>query len=378
MTNSLERLQYYYLNRDEAARKWRARGRKVIGYMCNAVPEEMIIAAGALPVRITGTPGAPIDTMVGYVGSTAYAEGFMATMLNGLVTHQYDYIDYLVLPQTRNTEETQYGHLEMIRELWPETKIPPIHKIDDTQTWSHTGVEFYYKQLGRFREKLQEWTGYCVSDRLLKDAIEVCNESRALLQEAQKYRVQGKISGTEMLTIIGSSWFMEKAEHNMYLRMFLREVKDRPAKKAKPLYLDGSPLDNLQLYSLIEECGATVVDEDNCWGMRSVEALVDINRFPDPQEALAQRYHYRPPCPYISYPLTARCEYCTEKLSDTTAKGIIFYADENDAAQHWDYAYKKDMLSERGLPVLPLLHEEYEIKDRDALKAELSAFIDRL
>lgn len=378
MQEPMEVFKKYYEQRDLAARQWRARGRKVIGYMCNSVPEEMIIAAGALPVRITGTPGDPIDTMVGYVGSTAYAEGFMSTMLNGLVTHKYDYVDYLVLPQTRNTEETQYGHLEMIRELWPETDIPPIHKIDETQTWSHTGVEFYYKQLGRFREKLQEWTGYFVSDRLLRDAIEVCNESRLLLQQVQKHRLAGRVSGTEMLTIIGSSWFMEKAEHNMYLRIFLRQVEARPVHEAKPLYLDGSPLDNLQLYSLIEECGGVVVDEDNCWGMRSVEELVNIGRFPDPQEALAQRYHYRHPCPYLAYPLNARCEYCTSKLNDTTAKGIVFYAEENDAAQHWDYAYKKDMLSESGLPVLPLLHEEYEVKDRDALKATLMAFIDKL
>lgn len=378
MLDVMEKFKFHYENRDHTARSWRSRGRKVIGYMCNSVPEEMIIAAGALPVRITGTPGAPIDTMVGYVGSTAYAEGFMSTMLNGLVTHKYDYIDYLVLPQTRNTEETQYGHLEMIRALWPETDIPPIHKIDETQTWSHTGVEFYYKQLGRFREKLQEWTGYFVSDRLLRDAIEVCNESRFLLQQVQKHRLAGRVSGTEMLTIIGSSWFMEKAEHNMYLRIFLRQVEDRPVREAKPLYLDGSPLDNLQLYSLIEECGAVVVDEDNCWGMRSAEELVDIERFPDPQEALAQRYHYRHPCPYLAFPLTARCEYCTEKLTGITAKGIIFYADENDAAQHWDYAYKKDTLAAAGLPVLPLLHEEYEIKDREAMKKTLAAFIDTL
>lgn len=378
MQKPMEVFKEYYEHRDLAARRWRERGRKVIGYMCNAVPEEMIIAAGALPVRITGTPGAPVDTMVGYVGSTAYMEGFMATMLNGLVTHRFDWLDGLVLPETRHSEVTQYGHLEMIRELWPETELPPIHKIDEPQSWSHTGVEYYYRQLGRFREKLQEWTGYCVSDRLLKDAIAICNESRTLLQQAQQYRVQGKITGTEMLTIIGSSWFMEKEEHNMYLRIFLREAAERPAKAAKPLYLDGSPLDNLQLYSLIEECGAVVVDEDNCWGMRSVETLVDTERFDDPQEALAQRYHYRPPCPYLVYPLTARCEYCTEKLGRTDAKGIVFYADENDAAQHWDYAYKKEMLEKCGLPVLPLIHEEYRIKDRDALKITLSDFIDRL
>lgn len=373
----MEVFEKNYAQRDLAARKWQARGRKVIGYMCNAVPEELIIAAGALPVRITGTPGAPIDTMVKYVGSTAYAEGFMSTMLNGLVTGQFDYLDYLVLPQTRNTEESQYGHLEMIRELWPESNIPPIHKIDEAQTWSHTGVEHYYKQLKRFTEKLTQWTGYCISDRRIRDAIDICNENRALLKKVQQYRLAGKVTGQEMLMLVSTSFWMEKEEHNQYLRMLLRTLEERPASDAVPVYVDGSPLDHLALYTIIESCGARVVDEDNCWGMRSVEDMVDLERFPDPTEALAQRYHYRKPCPYLYFPAGARCEYCKEKLADTPAKGVIYYAMCNDAAQHWDYAMKKDEMT-RSLPVLPLLNESYELTDRDALTEKIKAFVQSL
>lgn len=375
MENVLEKIQYYYENRGAYARAWRNRGRKVVGYMCNSVPEELIIAARALPVRLSGTPGHAIDTMTSYVGSTGYAEGFMATMLNDLVTHGFDYLDFLVLPQTRNTEESQYGHLEMIRTLWPETELPPIHKIDETQTWSNNSVEHYTKQLRRFREKLEEWTGYCVSDRVIIDAIEVCNENRTLLKKVQDYRVAGKVSGTEMLQIIGCGWFIEKELHNQYLRMFLREVEARPTINGKPVYVDASPLDNLQLYSLIEEKGGHVVDEDNCWGMRSVEDMVDLKRFPDPIVALAQRYHYRKPCPYLYFPQTARCDYCREKLVNTAAKGIICYVSENDAGQCWDYAAKKDTLASFGLPVLPLLNKPYVMSDREELGKQISDFL---
>ena len=378
MLEPMEFFKKHYEQRDLAARKWRARGRKVIGYMCNSVPEELIIAAGAMPVRIAGTPGAPIDTMVKYVGSTAYMEGPVATMMNGLVTHQFDYLDYFVLPQTRPTEESQYGHLEMIRTLWPETDIPEIHKIDETQTWGHRSVEHYQKELGRFREKLKQWTGYCVSDRLIKDAIDVCNENRRLLRKVQEYRTAGKVSGTEMLQIISTSFWMEKEEHSMYLRMFLRQLDERPVSDAKPVYVDASPLDNLQLYSLIESCGARVVDEDNCWGMRSVENLVDLERFPEPVEALAQRYHYRNPCPYLYFPQSARCDYCESKLKETAAKGIVYYGQENDAPQVWDYAKKKDMLVKSGLPMLTLLNKPYVMTDRDELAEKIAAFVQTL
>lgn len=378
MTTATEYFSSHYKDRSLSARKWLSRGRSVCGYVCNAVPEEMIIAAGMLPVRLSGVPGAPIDTMVNYVGSTAYAEGFMSTMLNSLVTGEIDWINYLVLPQTRNTEETQFGHLEMIRELWPETNLPPIYKIDEAQSWSYGGVEHYYKMLSRFRAQLESWTGYCVSDRRLRDAIEICNESRALIHKAHQLRKIGKVSGSELLQIIGSSFVCEKDEHNQYLRVFLREAENREATHGVPVYVDASPLDNLQLYSLIESCGGSIVDEDNCWGMRSVEDLVDTERFSDSIEALAQRYHYRKPCPYICFPIDARCDYCKEKLGVSNAKGVIYYAYENDAAQHWDYAIKKPTITESGLPMLTLLGEPYLMSNKAELSAKITEFLAKL
>ena len=34
--------------------EYKAQGKKVFGWLCTYVPEEVILAAGALPVRITG------------------------------------------------------------------------------------------------------------------------------------------------------------------------------------------------------------------------------------------------------------------------------------------------------------------------------------
>ena len=39
---------------DEAA-KWRENGGKVVGYFCSSMPEEIVTAAGAMPLRIRGT-----------------------------------------------------------------------------------------------------------------------------------------------------------------------------------------------------------------------------------------------------------------------------------------------------------------------------------
>ena len=57
MTDALEVIKRHYQDRHMAPRDWKARGRKVVGYVCNSVPEELIWAAGMMPVRLAGTPG---------------------------------------------------------------------------------------------------------------------------------------------------------------------------------------------------------------------------------------------------------------------------------------------------------------------------------
>ena len=44
-------------SRHQFAEELKAKGRKLIGYLCSYCPEEMVYAAGLVPVRIFGSPG---------------------------------------------------------------------------------------------------------------------------------------------------------------------------------------------------------------------------------------------------------------------------------------------------------------------------------
>ena len=52
---ALEQMSQIVENRHDYARQWKSRtGGKVLGYFCTYVPEELVYAAGILPVRILG------------------------------------------------------------------------------------------------------------------------------------------------------------------------------------------------------------------------------------------------------------------------------------------------------------------------------------
>ena len=51
----LSEFQDVYQNRHEVAKQWKQTGRRVFGYYYSPVPEELMYAAGILPVQIIGS-----------------------------------------------------------------------------------------------------------------------------------------------------------------------------------------------------------------------------------------------------------------------------------------------------------------------------------
>ena len=366
-------MQKNYEHRDLSARACKSRGGKVVGYICNSVPEELIMAAGMLPVRLAGNPGGDTSEIVKYFGVNAYAESFVSTMLNDLVTGKYDYLDYLVIPRSRDSIATQYAHLCMLRDLDTGIRLPELYSLEFVQTWSNGSAEYTQDRYTDFRNKLEEWSGRKISDRLLRDAIAVTNENRRLLQRIARLRLECRISGTTAMTIIGSSYFMDKEENNRLLSLFLEHPKDFPVIKGKRLFVESSPQDHLQLYQVIESCQATVVGEDNCWGNRCIDDMIGESK--NPLYSLAQRYHFKSPCPYVYFPASARLDYFARNITGTKPDGVIFYINENDPGQLWDYPDQLKLASEKGLPSLSLLHQPYIHKNTEELKAKVEEFI---
>ncbi len=380
MANELEIMKKYYKDPDLAAREWKARGGKVVGYFCNTVPEELIWAAGMLPVRIAGVPGGDVTELTKWFNVNRYTEGFVNTALNRILVGECEYLDYIVFPhQTRNTLQTQYSHMYMMRELAPEgTVVPELYFIEAPQSWAHTSVEYLMGSFLEFKGVLEQWAEGEISQNRLLEAIQMCNRSRELLHRLAKLRNEQKVSGCEAMEIYGASFRMDKDEFNRVLELALVQMEERDPLPGKRIFLEGSPQDNLQFYKLAESCGAIIVNEDNCWGSRSFEDLVDVQRFPCLIEALAQRYHYKAPCGYVYFPASARCNYCGKKVEQIPIDGVVFYVLENDAHGLWDYADQVELYQAAGHPVLELLHQPYEIKDEEELRQKLTEFFARL
>ena len=117
---ALEELRTQYRDRDAAARAWKAGGGRVVGYLCDNVPEELIVAAGFLPYRLSGDPMEGTEAIERFVKPFAgpfsarnRGVGFTDAMLNMLLRGHYAFLDYLIIPHTRKAIQAYYRELTL-------------------------------------------------------------------------------------------------------------------------------------------------------------------------------------------------------------------------------------------------------------------------
>ena len=377
---ALDELQALYRQRDLAARAWKAGGGRVVGYVSDSMPEELVAAAGFLPYRLSGDPEAGFGTLAQYYypladkslpGSRVMSLEFINSIMHLVFAGRYDFVDYLVIPYARKAVLALYTHFAAAKAAYPELKIPELYLLDRTITPYYASGLYNRQRIFEFKGQLESWSGHPLTDEKLTASISVGNENRRLLAAVAALRVEKRISGVEALQVYGVSRFMPKADHNRLVGAALDEVRARPSRKGNSLFVSGSPLDNTVLYELIEAAGATVTGESHDWGNRCFD--LPLNETLRPIEAVAERFHKSPAD--LIFPLDAAIDDVRRRARAAQADGVVFHVYRHDDHELFDVPEKRRALEAEGLPTLYLQEQPYRIADPAPVKDAVSSFI---
>jgi benzoyl-CoA reductase/2-hydroxyglutaryl-CoA dehydratase subunit BcrC/BadD/HgdB len=369
-----------YRHRDKAAREWRAGGGKVVGTIGNNVPDALIAAAGFLPYRLSGDPHAGWDALEKYLyptvrksvaGARQINLEFANSILQLIFSGRYDFVDYLVVPYARKSILHFHTHLTDAKRLYPDLPLPQHTILDRTLTANFESSVYNRARLLEFRQVLEGWAGRTISDDDLARQVALGNQTRSLLQQVAALRKERRLSGTDALAVIGSGKLMPRERYTELLRSLLARSGELPILGGKGLFVAGSPLDNSELYALIESCGAIVTGENHYWGNPSFE-LEFAGDLP-PFEAIADHHHKSPPD--IVYPLADAISSCQRRAHESGAEGAIFSVFRSDDPQLFTTPDEIAGLAACGIKSLYLKEQPYRLVETDGLKATIEAFI---
>ena len=365
-----------YTNRDKAAIAWKEQGGKVVGELGTDVPEEILVAADILPVRVSSDPNKELNYANTYL-EQAYEPSVFSTF-EKIVDGTYDaFMDHLACSHTSDFELRMWLYLREIRRSERQLRVPPVEWIDWLWVRRRMYQEENEKVVARFKDAVEKWTGRLISDDELKAAFKVCNEQHAALREVQALRRAEKprVTGSEALVITGAGFFMDRAEHAKLVRQVAADAQSWPEVDGPRVFMTGTPQDSIDLYEAIEATGCVVVGEDHDWGDRSFAADCDCDI--DPMLAIVNRYMLAPA--RTNRTLVAdRVAALDADAEATKADGVVFYMHDRDVSASWDYPEQRKSLEAKGVKTAAFFRQQWPVSKNEDLPEKLAAFAEEL
>ncbi|MFQ5737499.1 MAG: 2-hydroxyacyl-CoA dehydratase subunit D [Acidobacteriota bacterium] len=264
-------------------RRWRENGGKVVGHFQVYFPEEIVDAAGMLPVKVRGAPVEPTlaDSHFG-----SYLCSILKTSLEISLTGQLEldlFVSHPICDAARN-----------VAAIWGRNHDYPCQILYLPQNPnSSQSAAYLYGEYGRLKRTVEEIAEREVGEDDLRKSIEVFNRNRRLLRELYdlKGRTPWLISAAEAYSLVSVGGMIPRQEHNDLLQTvipLLRERGTRPEDRIRIVFegafCEQPPLDLIRM--LGRSC--YVVDDDFLIGLRWI--VEDVPTHGDLLASLAESY----------------------------------------------------------------------------------------
>ena len=314
----IDRYKQWYENRHEYAKEWKEKtGGKVLGYFCTYVPEEILYAAGVLPVRILGSHESQNVTEPHiFAMYCPFCRDCLAQGLQG----RYDYLDGIMISQSCLHIRQAYTSWDLHIPTEFSYYLPMPHHVQ-----SEHAVPFLKGELETFQKKVEEWTGKTITDDDLERGIEIVNRDRAAMKAVYEARKKDDtpVTGLESMYMVVSSQMTDKNEHAAATTDVLGLLETRSVGKSDDtrVMVLGSENDDVEFVEMVEEVGAVIVQDDHCTGTRYFWDKVEAGD--DPLTRIASRYVNRLPCPTKDWPERRRIERIIQFAKDWNVAGAI-------------------------------------------------------
>ncbi|MFH1373331.1 MAG: benzoyl-CoA reductase, bzd-type, subunit N [bacterium] len=361
----------WYEKRHDYARDWLAKNDgEIVGCFCSYAPEELIYAAGLLPVRVLGSHE-PQDVTEPHIFSMfcPFCRDVLAQGLKG----RYDYMKGILLTQS-------CLHLRQAFTSW-KNHIPvdyAFYLYMPNKVQTEHARSYYPGELAKFKKSLEQWTGRTITDEKLREAVDLCNESRRLLHEVYDLRraADPPVTGLEAMVMVASSFFVDKKDHNAELRRILPQLKSRRLDRETGgrLMIIGSENDDTEFIRMVESVGATVVVDDHCTGSRYFWNLTQStgNLLRD----ISDRYLDRPPCPTKDWEERRRFPHVLDLVKRFNVEGAILIQQKFCDPHECDMVPLKEYLNGHDCPTLFL---EFDVTvPLGQMRIRVEAFLEML
>ncbi|MBY9009873.1 MAG: 2-hydroxyacyl-CoA dehydratase [Candidatus Lokiarchaeota archaeon] len=361
--------------------KWQADGKKVLGYYCTYIPDELLHAANLLPFRMRATGNT--ETNLADVYMVRFTCSFVRATFDMALRGIYDFLDGILICNSCDHSRRMFELFDLKvfgRENYSKPTSRFYYSLPHVIT--DEGFKWYYDEIQELKTELEEkFNQETITNQDLFESINIYNTNRELLRKIHEMRIidAPKITGSEVLQISMSNNSVPKEVANQELERIITSLKESEGIKsnAKRIMLVGSEVDSTDFTKLIEDSGALIVTDFLCFGTRNFLDDVHLGFEKNPLKRIVERVYYRLSCPRMMDDHERRIDFIKSEIKRANVDGVILQRINNCDLHGCDNMLYVHELKDLGVPVLNLDREFYQA-DTTRLQTRIEAFLEMI
>ncbi len=334
------------------------------GIMPVYAPEELVHAAGYLPVGIWGK-------RTSISRSRAYLPPFTCSIMQSVMELQlngsYDILKGVLFSVPCDT-------LKCMSQKW-HVDIPSIVFTHPQNRKIEAANTFLAEELKIVRQKLEALSGEAITDAAINKSIDIYNKNRSVLRDfcelAAKY--PDIINPQARHSIIKSRYFMQKEIHTSMVLELIGLLSKKASKpwEGKRVILTGILAEADSLLESLKALNIAVAADD--LAQESRQFGHDVPKTDDPLLSLAKWWQSLDGCSLAADPLKPRGKMLVDKAKKYNADAVIVCMMKFCDPEEFDYPIYSAKLTQEGIKHL-MLEIDMEAQGSEQLKTRLEAF----
>lgn len=230
-------------------------GKEVIGVMPVYAPEEIIHAAGCLPIGLWGGKK-EVSKARAYL--PPFACSIMQTVMELQIEGVYDVLNAVLFSVPCDT-------LKCLSQKWKGQS--PVIVFTHPQNRVINGANDYLvKEYEWVKSELERILGRSIPLNSVKESVKIYNENRQIMREFVEVAAQYPqiIDPIIRHNIMKSRWFIRKEKHTSYVKELIAELKKEPIIPwdGKKVILTGIMVEPVELLEIFKDEKLAVVADD--------------------------------------------------------------------------------------------------------------------
>ena len=379
----IESLTEMVKERPESLKRSKENGSKVVGYFCSYIPEELIAAAGMIPIRLV-SGSSPEAMLVGeqYVKpySCPYVRSCIGNMANS--NSYYELLDAVCVACTCDG-------MKNLQEYWKRYFDVPVYTVGVPQTSNRfrtrqQAIDYFTGELKELKQSLEELSGRKITDKRLRETARFYNLVRSRMRRLYEYtRTESfLISWREVFKISHAGFLLDRTQFLQEITKMAETLKSakgiaekRDSKPRLAIYGSVMSLEDTKVLDLVENAGGKIVGDALCTGAKFWRKDVALDG--PLMDGLVERYLHNIPCAYMT-DTTMRLNYVVARARESNAQGLIYYTLKScDTFRSEVRIFEETLQKELGIPTL-LIETEYSPADIGTTRTKIEAFLEML